>query len=337
MHFLVASPLALLSRAARPAAWRWLPVLALALPAFVHAQAWPTRPVRIIVPVAAGGTVDLVARTVGEALAKNLGQPFTVDVKAGAAGSIGATEVARAPADGYTLLLGGSSTLAVNPAVSSTLTYNAAEDFTPIALLGQTDVFLLVSSTLPVKNLQELLALARQKPGYLNYGSSGTGSIGHLAMAALGAQAGVSFTHVPYKGTAAVFTDLMAGRVHMLVEAVPSGVPRLKDERMRAIAVMGPARSPLIPNIPTVAESGLPGFTVQTWYGFVAPRGLPPELTARMNEEVNKALRSPEILARFATLGLEPGRGTPEQFSTMVAGERQRWTRLAKDLKIMVD
>ena len=307
MRFFVVS---LFSPSARAASLRWLCVLALALPGFVHAQAWPTRPVRIVVPVAAGGTVDLVARTVGEALAKNLGQPFTVDVKAGAAGSIGATEVARAPADGYTLLLGGSSTLAVNPAVSSTLSYNAAEDFTPIALLGQTDVFLLVSSTVPVKNLQELLALAKQRPGYLNYGSSGTGSIGHLALAALGAQAGVSFTHVPYKGTAAVFTDLMAGRVHMLVEAVPSGVPRLKDERMRAIAVMGPARS---------------------------PRGLPPQLTTQMNEEVNKALRSPEILARFATLGLEPGRGTPEQFATMVAGERQRWTRLAKDLKITVD
>ncbi len=147
----------------------------------------------------------------------------------------------------------------------------------------------------------------------------------------------MSFTHVPYKGTAAVFTDLMAGSVHMLVEAVPSGVPRLKDERLRAIAVMGPARSPLTPQIPTVSESGLPGFTVQTWYGFAAPRGLPPQLTARINEEVNRVLRSPEIMARFAALGLQPGRGTPEQFSTMVAGERQRWTRLAKELNITVD
>lgn len=316
---------------------RWLPAVGLAVSGLVHAQSWPTRPVRIVVPVSPGGTTDLLARAVGEALSKSLGQPFVVDSKPGAAGAIGSLEVARAPADGYTLLAGTSSTHAVNPAISTTLKYNAVEDFTPIAQLAESNNILLVSPTVEAKTMKELLALARQKPGYLNYSSSGVGSFGNLTFEYLAAQASVSFTHVPYKGTSASITDLVSGAVHMAADAIPSALPYVKDGRLRAVAVTGPRRSPLAPDVPTVAESGLPGFSVVSWFGLYGPRGVPPQLAKRINEEVIKVLHAPEMVARFASLGIEPARGTPEQFAAMVAADTARWSRVAKDLKIKVD
>ncbi len=316
---------------------RWLPVVGLAASGLVHAQAWPTKPVRIVVPVSPGGTTDLLARAVGEALSKSLGQPFVVDSKPGAAGAIGSLEVARAPADGYTLLAGTSSTHAVNPAVSTTLRYNAVEDFTPIAGLAESNNILLVSPSVEAKNLKELFALARQKPGYLNYSSSGVGSFGNLIFEYMGAQAGVTFTHVPYKGTSASITDLVSGAVHMAVDAIPSALPYVKDGRLRGMAVTGARRSPLASDVPTVGEAALPGFAVVSWFGLYGPRGLPPQLAKRINEEVNKVLHSPEMMARFATLGIEPSSGTPEQFAAMVAADTARWSRVAKDLKIKVD
>ena len=316
---------------------RWLPALALAASGLAHAQAWPSKPVRIVVPIAPGATTDLLARLLGKQLSENTGLPFVVDSKPGASGAIGSLEVARAPADGYTLLLTTSSTHAVAPAVSTQLRYNAVEDFTPIAHLADSPLVMLASPTLGVKNAAELIALARQKPGYLNYSSSGTGTIGHLASEAFKAQAGVFITHVPYKGSAQALPDLMSGVMHITWDSVASGLPAAKEGRVRALAVSGPRRSPLAPDIPTVAESGLPGFSVLVWFGLYGPRGMPPHLTRRINEEVHKALQSPEMLSRFASMGIETGRGSPADFAAMMAGDTARWSRVAKELKLKVD
>ena len=318
-------------------ALRWLPAIALAAAGLVHAQAWPTKPVRIVVPVSPGGTTDILARLVGQALSQSLGQQFVVDGKPGAAGAIGSIEVARAPADGYTLLLATSSTHAVAPAVTKQMRYNAVDDFTPIAFVAEANNLLLMAPTVEAKDVKELLALARQKPGFLNYVSSGNASFGHLTFELLTSQAGIQMTHVPYKGTAAAITDLATGQVHLAADAIPSALPHVKEGRLKGLAVTGPRRSALAPNIPTIAESGLPGFSVLSWFGLYAPRGLPPQLALRINEEVNKVLNTPDMVARFAGLGIEPGRGSAADFAAMVAADTARWTRLAKEQKIQLD
>jgi tripartite-type tricarboxylate transporter receptor subunit TctC len=316
---------------------RWLPIVALATSGFAHAQAWPTKPVRLVVPFTPGGTTDILARVLSDALTTGLGQPVVVDSKPGAAGAIGSQEVARAPADGYTLLVATSTTHSVAPAVSKTLRYNPVEDFTPIALIGEANTMLLTSAKSEAKNLKEFIALAKQKPGMYNYASSGIGSFGQLTFELLASQAGIKITHVPYKGISASFPDVVAGSVHLTVDAVPSAVPHTKEGRMRALAVTGSQRSSLAPDVPTVAESGVPNYSVALWVGLYAPRGLSPVLTKQINEAVNKALSGADVAARLTSMGIEAGRGTSAQFASMVADDTARWTRLAKDLKIELD
>jgi tripartite-type tricarboxylate transporter receptor subunit TctC len=323
-----------------PTAMRWLPILALATCGLAQAQAqapsWPSKAVRIVVPVSVGGTTDLIARMLGEALTHATGQPFIVDNKAGASGAIGSAEVARAAPDGNTLLIATSSTHAIAPHVSK-LPYKVVEDFTPIAFLAEANNILLVSPTIPAKNLKELLALAREKPGYLNFASSGIGSWAHLTFELLATQAGVSFTHVPYKGTGSSIVDLTSGTVHMALDAIPSALPHVKQGRARALAVSGGHRSSIAPDIPTISEAGVPGFAAQSWFGLYGPRGMSPEITRRINEEVNKVLQSKDMIARFQSLGIEPGRGSPSDFGTMVASDSARWARLVKERNIKVD
>ncbi len=319
-------------------ALRWLPAVALAASGVAHAQAWPAKPVRIVVPVSPGGTTDLLARMLAEALSKNLGQPFVVDAKPGAAGAIGSLEVARAANDGYTLLMGTASTHSVNPAISTQLKYNAVDDFTPIALVAEANNVLLVAPKLEAKDVKEMLALARAKPGYLNYSSSGIGSFGHLSFEYLASQAGgIVLTHVPYKGTSASITDIASGAVHMAVDALPSALPFVKDGRLRALAVTGPRRSSLAPEIPTLSEAGVPGFSLVSWFGLYGPRGMNPQLAQRINEEVTKVLASPDMVARFTTMGIEPAKGSPADFAAMVATDTARWSRVAKEIKLKVD
>jgi tripartite-type tricarboxylate transporter receptor subunit TctC len=274
---------------------------------------------------------------ISQALSQNLGQQFVVDGKPGAAGAIGSLEVARAPADGYTLLLATSSSHSVAPALSKNLRYNPVDDFTPIALIAEANNIILVSPSLKVKDFKELMTLAKQKPGFLNYVSSGNGSFGHLTFELMASQAGVQMTHVPYKGTAAAIMDLASGGVHLAADAVPSALPHIKEGRLQGIAVTGSRRSPLAPNIPTVAESGLPGFAVVSWFGLYAPKGLPPALALRINEEVNKVLKSPEMVARFAALGVDAGKGSSAEFAAMVAADTERWSKLAKERQIQID
>lgn len=314
-------------------------VLTLALlgTGLAHAQAWPTKPVRIVVPFTPGGTADFLARLVGDALQKSTGQAFVIDSKTGAGGTIGAGEVVRSAADGYTLLLATSSTHSVAPAVRKDLPYNTITDFTPIALLAEANNVLLVSPSLGIKNLSELVALARQKPDALNYSTGGTGTQSHLAFEFLKVQAGIELTHVPYKGTGASISDLIGGTVQMTWDSLPTGLPHVKAGRALGLAVSGTSRSPLAPDIPSAGEI-IKGFSNTTWYGVYGPRSMQPELTLRINQEINKVLQGAEVAAKFQTsLGSAPVKSTPAEFAAVVTAERDRWTRLIRDRGIKLD
>jgi tripartite-type tricarboxylate transporter receptor subunit TctC len=310
-----------------------LSLVALVAPDVAIAQAWPTKPVRFLVGFSPGATTDLLARLFAKQLSQNTGQPFVVESKLGAGGAIAAQEVVRAQPDGYTLLVTTTSTHSVAPAMSTKLPYNTVTDFTPIAHLADSPLVMLASPTIGVKNVAELIALARAKPDSLNYSSSGVGTLGHLTTEAFKAQAGISMTHVPYKGSAQAIPDLMNGVVQITWDSIGTGLGPAKDGRVRALAVSGPRRSPLAPDLPAIAET-VQGFSVVFWFGLYGPAGMSPQLTLRINEEVNKVLRSPEIVARFAELGIEAGRGSPVEFAAMVASDTARWTRVVSENKI---
>ncbi len=308
-----------------------------ALPAAAQ-PAWPAHPVRLVVPFPASGATDLVARVVAQRMSQDLGQQLVIDNRPGAGGTIGTGEAAKAAPDGYTLLFTTSSTHAISPHLMPRLAYRADKDFTPIAEIGGAASILLVTPSLPVRNVQELIAYAKARPGALNYASSGNGTIVHLNTAAFAARAGIQLTHVPYKGTAQSITDLAAGQVHLLFDSIPTGMPHVAGGRLRALAVTGDKRSALAPELPTVAESGLPGYSSVTWFGVYGPAGMKPELVARINQAFNKAMQHPEVVASLARQGVEasPPR-TPAQFAAMVQADSARWAQVIKDNKITLD
>ncbi len=304
----------------------------------VQAQSWPERTVRLVVPFPAGGATDLVARAIAQRVSQQVGQQIVVDNKGGAGGTLGAAEAARAAADGYTLLLTTSSTHAISPNLISKLPYDPVRDFTPIVHLADAANVLLVSPQLPVKSVPELVAYAVRHPGELNYASSGNGTIVHLTAEAFKAQAAVSINHVPYKGTAQAIPDLVAGNVQVLFDSIASGMPHVKSGRLRGLAVTGDKRSALAPELPTLAEAGLPGFSSVTWFGLYAPRGLKPGLVGRIHDEFEQAMRTPEVVERLARSGVEPApQGTPAQFAAMVDADRQRWARVIRERRISVE
>lgn len=308
-----------------------------ALPAFAQ-PAWPAHPVRLVVPFPASGATDLVARVVAQRMSQDLGQQLVIDNRPGAGGTIGTGEAAKAAPDGYTLLFTTSSTHAISPHLMTRLSYKADKDFTPIAEIGGAASILLVTPSLPVRNVQELIAYAKARPGALNYASSGNGTIVHLNSAAFAARAGLQLTHVPYKGTAQSITDLAAGQVHLLFDSIPTGMPHVASGRLRALAVTGEKRSALAPDLPTVAESGLPGYSSVTWFGVYGPAGMKPELVARINQAFNKALEHPEVVASLARQGVEAAAPrTPAQFAAMVQADSGRWAQVIKDNKITLD
>jgi tripartite-type tricarboxylate transporter receptor subunit TctC len=310
----------------------------IAASAATQAQAWPERPVRLVVPFPAGGATDLVARVIAQRVSKDIGQQVIIDNKAGAGGSIGSAEAAKATADGYTLLLTTSSTHAISPHLMSRLPYDAARDFTPIAHLADAASVLLVTPSLPVKTVSELIAYAKKHPGQLNYASSGNGTIVHLTTEAFKAQAGVFITHVPYKGTALAIPDVISGSVQVLIDAIPSGMPHVKSGRLRALAVTGEKRSALAPELPTVAEAGLPGFSSVTWFGLYAPRDMKPDLVARVHDAFEKAAHAPDVVESLAKLGVETAPlGSPAQFAAMVSADSQRWARIIRERKITLE
>ena len=299
---------------------------------------WPERPVRLIVPFPAGGATDLIARVIAQKVSADVGQQIVVDNKAGAGGTIGSGEAAKAPADGYTLLFTTSSTHAIAPHLNPKLPYDAAGGFTPIAHLANAANVLLVTPSLPVKTVPELIAYGKAHPTELNYASSGNGTIVHLMSESFKAQAGVPMTHVPYKGTALAIPDVASGQVQVLFDSLASGMPHAKSGRLRAIAVTGEKRSPIAPELPTVAEAGLPGFSSVTWFGLYAPRGLNDALVGRIHDAFVKAAQTPEVVESLAKLGVEPAPGsTPAAFVAMVKADSDKWGRVISERNIRVE
>ena len=310
----------------------------LVVSAAAHAQAnWPDRPVRVIVPFPASGATDLVARVVTQRVAADLGQQLVVDNKPGAGGTLGTAEAAKAAPDGYTLLLTTSSTHAISPHLMPKLAYDPRKDFVPVAHVADAPSVLLVTNSLPVKTVGELIAYAKANPGKLNYATSGNGTIVHLNALEFSARAGVKLTHVPYKGTSQSITDLVAGQVHVLFDSIPTGMPHVQSGRLRALAVTSLQRSALAPDLPTIAET-LPGYSSVTWFGVYGPAGMQPDLVNKINASFNKAIQSQEVAAALAKLGAEPAKpGTPAQFTSMVKADSARWAKIIKDNHITLD
>jgi tripartite-type tricarboxylate transporter receptor subunit TctC len=303
-----------------------------------HAQAWPAKPIRLVVPFPAGGATDLLARSIAQGLGNAFGQPLLVDNRAGAGGTLGSGEVAKAVADGHTLLVATNSTHAIAPHLNPNLAYNTDTDFTPIAQVANATNILLVPKDLPVTTVQELIAYLKARPGQLNYATSGNGTIVHLTTEAFKAQAGVFVVHIPYRGTALAIPDLVSGKVHLLFDSVVSGLPHVKDGKLKALAVTSAKRSSLAPELPTLAESGLPGFESTTWFGVYGPKGLPAEITNRIAAELQRALAKPEVAERFAKLGAEPVTDVgPARFAAMVKGDSARWAALIRERKISAE
>ncbi len=302
----------------------------------VGAQSWPDKPIRMVVPFPAGGATDVVARLIAQEASSQLGQQIVVENKSGAGGTIGAGEAARAAPDGYTILLTTSSTHAISPHLFKSLPYDPAS-FTPIAHLADAASILLVTPSLPANSVQELIDLARQKPDELNYASSGNGTIPHLTCASFLARAGVSMTHVPYRGTGPGLNDLIAGNIQVLCDSLPTGLPHVRSGKARALAVTGPERSPLAPELPTVAESGLPGYSSVTWFGLYGPAGLPQDIAVKLNEVFTKSVHQPDVTKRLRDLGIEPAKaGSPRQFADMVSADSERWGRIITESNITI-
>jgi tripartite-type tricarboxylate transporter receptor subunit TctC len=295
-----------------------------------RAQSWPTRPIHIIVSSGAGGTADILARVIGERLAAVLGVPVIIEDRPGAGGHLGAGSVARAEADGYTLLMSGSPTHSVGPHLFKNLTYDPMRDVPPVAMIAVAPNLLVVNASLPVTSLQDLIALAREKPGQLTYSSAGTGTSGHLAAELLKSMARIDASHVPYKSGPEAVSAVLSGNVTFVFFTVPSVLPQVEAGKLRALAITSAARSQLVPNVPTVAEVGFPDFEVLAWYALFAPRETPKPIVARLSAEIEKIIRLPEIQTKMIQLGMEPRYMNPEQLTSFVAVESPKWGALLR-------
>ena len=311
----------------------------LGAPARAQAQAGGARTVRLVVPFPAGGATDLFARSLQQRLGQALGATLLVDNKPGAGGAIGSDLAAKAPADGQTLLLATTSTHSVGPALATAarrLPYDTMRDFTPIAFVGTAPSLMLVPTSSPARTVRDWIAEAKKNPGRFNYASSGNGTIVQLTAELFKAQAGVFVTHIPYKGTALAIPDLASGKVDVLFDSLPSGLPHVRDGRLRALGITSLRRSPLAPEVPPVADT-LPGFEAVTWFGLYGPAGLPPDQVQRVNAAANQALADAEVRTALARLGIDPAGGTPAQFAAMVDADRAKWKRIVDERKIVSD
>ena len=298
--------------------------------AMAGAQPYPAKPVRLVVPFPPGGSTDLVGRIIGQQLSESMGQQFVIDNRGGAGGNIGVEHVARAAPDGYTLVLGHIGTFGSGPSLYSKLPFDPVRDFAPIGLVGGVSNLAVVHPSLPVKSVRELVALARSRPGQLNYGSAGVGSASHLQVEFFKLLSKTDIVHVPYKGTGPMVVDLVAGQTQMTITGIPGLLGQVKAGRLRPIAAASEKRLALFPDIPTGIESGLPGFVVTTWYGPLAPARTPAAIVTRLNGELQKMVQRREILDRYAGEGIEPMSGTPEQYAAHIRSEMARWAKVIK-------
>ncbi len=296
-----------------------------------QAQSWPDRPIRVIVPFSAGGSNDLTARVIAEKLSQAFGQPVLVENRVGAGGSIGADAVAKSPPDGYTLLQASGSTHGGNSAVYKALPYDPVRDFAPISMLVRTPFILAVHPSVPANNVRELVALAKASPGKLNYASFGTGSSSHLVAELFKTMTGIDMVHVPYKGSAPAVVGTVSGETQVVFDVINTTGPHIKAGRLKALAVGTATRSPVLPDTPTVAESGVPGFEATVFFGWLAPAGTPRPIIDRLHREIVRALALPDVREKLAGMGNEVVGNTPEQFSTQIVAEVAKWQKLVRE------
>jgi tripartite-type tricarboxylate transporter receptor subunit TctC len=302
----------------------------------VAAQTYPSRPIRFVVPQSAGSATDLVAREIGNKLSERLGQPVTIDNRAGAGGIIGMEVVAKAPPDGHTIgIVSGTHT--VNPSIRRNMPYDAIKDFAPVTLATSQPYLLVAHPSLPVKNVKELVALARARPGQINFASSGTGTLGHLGIELLKLTAHIDMVHIPYKGIVPALTDLMGGHVSLLFPTLVSGLPQAKAGRLTALAVSTGKRAAIAPDIPTVAESGFPGYDVSGWFGILAPAGTPAAIVSRLNGEIVAILQMNDVKEKLAADGSTTVGSTPQQFDAHLKAEMAKWAQVVKAAHIRAE
>ncbi len=311
-------------------------MLSMAADAPSQAPSYPDKPIRIVVPFAVGGIADTFGREIGRKLTESWGQPVLIDNRTGAGGDIGADIVAKAPPDGYTLVIGNIGTHAVNVSLLPTMPFDPIKDFTPIVHLLDAEGLLVVNPSIKAATVPDLIALARSQPGKLSYGSGGIGTTSHLAGELFKSMTKVDIVHVPYKGNVPAITDLLGGQTSMAFATMPTVLPHVRAGKLRALAVLGTVRSPALPDVPTIAES-VPGFEVSNWIGLFGPAGLPPAIVARLNAEVQKIMRSPEIRKRLENEGAKFVPMTPGQFAAFQKAELAKWAKTIKEANIKID
>jgi tripartite-type tricarboxylate transporter receptor subunit TctC len=316
---------------------RWsAAALLLTMCAGAQAQNYPSKPVRLIVPFPAGGATDLFARSLSQKLGEKLGQSLVVENRPGAGGTLGSDLAAKATPDGYTLLLSTSSTHSIGPNLNPRMPYDAVKDFTPISQVGNAPSIMLVPNSSPAKTVKEWIDYAKKNPGRLNYASSGNGTIVQLSAELFKAQADVFVVHIPYKGTALAIPDLVSGKVDVLFDSLPTGMPHVRDGRLRALGVTTLKPTALAPGIPPIADV-LPGYESNTWFGIFGPKGLPAEVVTRVNTAANQVLQDPEVVDKLQRLGIEAVGGTPAQFTAMLAKESAKWKKIITERKITLE
>ena len=317
--------------------WALLCVALAGVPAVAQAQAYPSKPIRLIVTFAAGGGTDLAARAVAPKLAEAPGQPVVVENRAGANGAVGAEATAKSPADGYTLMVGAAGTLAVAPHLNAKLPFDPFKDFAPVSLLATSAFVVSVNPSVKAQSIRELVALAKASPGSLTFGSSGTGGAPQLAGELFKSQAGVNLLHVPYKGLGPAITDLLGGQIQVVFADVGLVTAHLKAGRLRGLAITSGSRSSMLPDLPTVSESGVPGYAAGTWYGVFAPAGTPSGIVARLSEEVRRVLALPEVRAALVAQGVEAAGNSPEQYAVFLREEHAKWGRVIAEAGIRAE
>ena len=301
------------------------------------AQAWPTKPIRIVVPFPPGGGTDIIARETSQKVAAATGWTFVIDNKPGAGGNLGVDAVAKAPADGYTIVLGQTSNIAINPSLYTKLPYDPQKDLAPIVMIANAPLVMVTGTNTPLKTLAEAVNAAKAKPGHVNFASPGNGTVAHLTEEMFQKAAGIKTQHVPYKGANQALTDVISGNVELYMSSVPTLLGHIKQGKLRALAVTSAKRVDDLPNVPTINESGYKGFDAGTWFGLLAPAATPKDVIAKLNAEFNKALKLPELSKRLGDEGADTAGGTPEEFATLIKSDIPRWGKIVKESGAKVD
>ncbi len=317
---------------------RWIVgALLVLLASGAWAQAYPTKPIRLVVPFPPGGATDILARNVAQKLTEAWGQQVIVDNRPGAGGNIGSELVAKSAPDGYTLEMGTVGTHAINASLYAKMPYDHVKDFVPVILVAGVPNVLVVNPSVPVNSVAELISYAKANPGKLNFASSGNGTSIHLSGELFKVMAGVQITHIPYKGSAPAMQDLLGGQVQLMFDNLPPSLPQIKAGKLKALAVTSATRAAALPDVPTMAEAGLPGFEASSWFGVLAPAGTPPAIVAKLNAEIGKWLASPEAKEKLLALGANAAGGTPEDFAKHIQAETAKWAKVVKESGAKVD